>query len=399
MHPTSRILKTPTVTTAFLLMLFLLAGTAFAIDQPPQEPEQLRPWLVGHLVTDMEALGTFDGTTLAKVPGIVNALTDDQVALLAQYYFLTRSKTEQDAGIYSLQQQGYAEEQVNGAKAEVADLLTEMNDQTVACYDQFVSMPEPVQYLAQICYASVPGWCCHARCFVPDWYYDNGCYVGPCYNAAYAGIWGVPVYNAYYNHGSHFYGRYHNVANTVYASRSVNLAHRRADWFRHHGDWHQTLAHDRLLHRSATAGYRTPQPRIAAGAKNHIGKGTMAVHNPAARTGAKQHHPNANYKAVAQHQNPKARASYASAARSPKAQHKAGKAHANHVSAGRPKAQHKAAKPHTSAAHAHASRPAAHAAHPAAHAGHAKAHASHPAHAQPHPQPVAQAHSGHGKHK
>ena len=51
-----------------------------------------------------------------------------------------------------------------------------MNDQTVACYDQFAPMPQPVQYLAQICYASVPGWCCHARCFVPDWYYDNGCY-------------------------------------------------------------------------------------------------------------------------------------------------------------------------------------------------------------------------------
>ena len=125
MNPASLILKPLTrIATAVLLAVFLMAGTAFAIDQPPQEPEQQRAWLVGHLVTDMEALGTFDGNTLAKVPAIVNTLTDDHVALLAQYYFLTRSKTEQDASLYALQQQGDAEAQVSTAKAEIADLLT-----------------------------------------------------------------------------------------------------------------------------------------------------------------------------------------------------------------------------------------------------------------------------------
>ena len=137
------------------------------MDQPPQDSEQLRAWLVGHLVSDMQSLGVFDGNDYAKVPGIVDRLTDDQVALLAQYYFLIRSKTEQDAYLYALQQQGYSDEQVAEAKAPIADLLTALNDETVACYDQFVTMPQPVQYLAQICYASVPGWCCRARCFVP----------------------------------------------------------------------------------------------------------------------------------------------------------------------------------------------------------------------------------------
>ena len=80
-----------------------------------------------------------------------------------------------------------------------------MNDQIETCYAQFVPMSEPVQYLAQICYASVPGWCCHARCYVPEWYYDNGCFVGPCFNAAYSGSGRVPVCDAYYDHGSHFY--------------------------------------------------------------------------------------------------------------------------------------------------------------------------------------------------
>ena len=64
----------------------------------------------------------FDGTAIAKVPRIVSALTDDQVALLAQYYFLTRSKTEQDAYLYSLQQRGETDGQVDEAKAPVADL-------------------------------------------------------------------------------------------------------------------------------------------------------------------------------------------------------------------------------------------------------------------------------------
>ena len=142
---------------AFLLAVFLTTGGVLAVDQPPQEPEQQRAWLVGHLVTDMEALGTFGGKAFAKVPRIVNRLTDDQVALLAQYYFLTRSKTEQDAYLYALQQQGRTEDQVAEAKAAIAELLTAMNDEIVACYDQFITMPQPVQYLSQVCYSQRAG--------------------------------------------------------------------------------------------------------------------------------------------------------------------------------------------------------------------------------------------------
>jgi hypothetical protein len=352
-----------------LLVFFTAATTALAIDQPPQEPEQLRAWLVGHLVTDMEALGTFDTGTLAKVPGIVNALTDDQVALLSQYYFLTRSKTQQDASLYALQQQGRSDEQVNEAKAEIADLLTVMNDQAVACYDRFVPMPQPVQYVAQLVYASVPGWCCHARCFVPEWYYDNGCYVGPCFNAAYAGAWAVPVCNAYYDHGSRFYSTYHNVANAVHASRSINLAKRQADRFRHQGDWRSVMAHDRLLNRAHGGSYALPS-RIAANAPTR----DLAIRKPrpasVVHAGSKQPRPNVHVGNPTQVTRQQKTNSY------PPTLHPT-------------KAQHREAKPHTShapATHAPASRPAAHATHPtpAAHASHtrpaphAQAHASHP---------------------
>ena len=373
MNLASRIPKFPTITLAAFLAVFLMAGNAFAIDQPPQEPQQQRAWLVGHLVTDMEALGTFDGNALARVPAIVNALTDDQVALLAQYYYLTRSKTEQDAYLYALQQQGYTEEQVNAAKAQIADLLTVMNDQTVTCYDQFASMPEPVQYLGQVCYASVPGWCCNARCYVPDWYYDNGCYVGPCYNAAYAGAWSVPIYSAYYNHGSHFYTTYHNVANTVHSNRSTRMANRDANRLRNQGNWTNTLAHDRLLNRAST--------RFAANRPNHVANRRSAVRNAhafvnhagtnRARTG--------NRKAGVHNQASKSHANRASAVHPAKVQRQAAKAHMNHAAARHPAQIHrqaaKAHARHASASHARASRSTAHASHPRS-AAHARAHAS-----------------------
>ena len=123
MNPASQVPKSA-APAAFLLSVFLTAGSALAVDQPPQEPEQQRAWLTGHVIADMEALGTFGGKAFAKVPGIVNRLTDDQVALLAQYYFLTRSKTEQDAGLYAMQERGYTDEQVKEAKAPIAELLT-----------------------------------------------------------------------------------------------------------------------------------------------------------------------------------------------------------------------------------------------------------------------------------
>ena len=128
-------------------------------DQPPADSAQQREWLRVRILRDVQLAGTFDGDTIAKASRILQGLSDDQVALLCQYYLLTRSKTEQDAYLYSLQQQGQTDAQVNEAKAAVADLLTEMQDQGDACYSQIQTLGEPVQYLAQIEYASIPGWC------------------------------------------------------------------------------------------------------------------------------------------------------------------------------------------------------------------------------------------------
>ena len=184
-------------------------------DQPPADSGQQRGWLRDHLLADMQNLGTFNGDATAKVSSSITSLTDDQVALLCQNYFLARSKAEQDAYIYSLQQQGYSGEQLNAAKAGIADLLTEMQNQGDACYSQIQTMGEPVQYLAQIEYASIPGWCASTQCYVPDWYYDNGSFIGPYYNAGYCGVWAAPVCRAYYDHDSRFYKTYHRFGDRV----------------------------------------------------------------------------------------------------------------------------------------------------------------------------------------
>ena len=68
MNPASQVPKS-TVGAAFLLAVFLTAGSSLAVDQPPQEPEQQRAWLVGHVVTDMEALGTFGGNGVRQGAG------------------------------------------------------------------------------------------------------------------------------------------------------------------------------------------------------------------------------------------------------------------------------------------------------------------------------------------
>ncbi len=219
-------------------------------DQPPADTGQQRGWLRDHLLADMQNLGTFDGDATAKVSSSVTSLTDDQVALLCQNYFLTRSKAEQDAYIYSLQQQGYSGEQLKAAKAGVADLLTEMQNQGDACYSQIQTMGEPVQYLAQVAYASIPGWCASAQCYVPDWYYGNGSFIGPYYNAGYCGVWAAPVCRAYYDHGSRFYKTYHRFGDRFYQRHSAQLALRSAKYFHEH-DYRRSLAHDRLLSASS----------------------------------------------------------------------------------------------------------------------------------------------------
>ena len=254
-----------------------------ASDPPPADPGRQREWLQTHLLRDMHSLGTFDGNTTTKAWSSIKSLTDDQAGLLCQNYSLSRSKAEQDAYIYSLQQQGYSDEQLQAAKAGVADLLTEMEDQGNACCSQIQTVGGPAQYLAQIEYASVPGWCASEQCYVPDWYYDNGSYVGPYHDAGYCGEWAGPICHAYYDHESSFYKTYHRFDDKFYQRHSAQLALRSARYFHEH-DYHRALAHDRFLspsHRMREAGHHVaPLSRAAEHGKmgEHLAHAKGAEH-------------------------------------------------------------------------------------------------------------------------
>ncbi len=279
-----------------------------APDQPPADPPQQRGWLQTHLLSDVQNVGTFDSSAPTYVSSTIANLTDDQIALLCQYYLLTRSKAEQDASLYSLQQQGGTDEQVNAAKAQVGDLLTEMQNQGDACYGQIQTLGEPVQYLAQIEYASLPGWCASTHCYVPSWYYDNGSFVGPYFSSRYCSLYAPSVYAAYYNHESHFYQVYHSVDDRFYRAHSTQLALRSAKYFREH-DVHRMLAHDRLIGASSRLHQAALHDAHLSHASERSNRGSSAEH---ANVTARSEH--ANAAARSEHANVAARSEHTNAA-------------------------------------------------------------------------------------
>ena len=180
-----------------------LIGTALAVDPPPATAAQQRAWLVGHLVTDMQNVGSFSSADVARMTALVNGLTDDQAALLSQFYFLTRAKAEQDVALYDAGQTQTGDALAQ-ARAQVAGLLAQLQSQIQQTYAELAAANSGCQTLGQLTYASVPGWCADNQYAIPDTYYNGGCYVGPAYSAAYCGAYAAPVYRTFYNQGSRY---------------------------------------------------------------------------------------------------------------------------------------------------------------------------------------------------
>jgi hypothetical protein len=342
-----RMLAQITLKLAMVLVIAIgLTGTALAIDQPPETASQQRAWLLSHLVTDMQSVGTFQSGDIGQMVTLVNSLTDDQISLLTRFYYLTREKTEQDAQLYAVQQTD-TDEALAQAKAQVADLLTQLQNQIEQTYSELAASDPGCQTLCQIAYASVPGWCAYNQYAIPDWYYNNGCYVGPVYSANYCGAYAAPVYNTFYNRGSRY--NYWNSRNYLH-NNSARIGHYGTSRVRNSQQGFAVTAH----HNSPQVlKYNNPLPKVNHAFANH---NTPTFHNPASL--AKNH-----------------TGSHAQQARP-----------ANHP------------KPQT-LAHNHSKSAAAPKAHAQAHAA-PHPHAQHVTHAS-HPQHAAQAHasSGHGRHK
>ena len=333
-----RILTQVAVKVLVLVLLVLgLAGTTLAMDQPPATAPQQRAWLLSHLVTDMQSVGSFTSGDVAQMVSLVNTLSDDQVSLLARFYYLTREKTEQDAQLYAVQQTG-TPDALAQAQAQVASLLAQLQNQIQQTYAELAAVNLGCGTLCQVAYASVPGWCAYNQYAIPDGYYNNGCYVGPAYSAGYCGVYGPGVYNSFYNRGSRY-----------------NFWNSRA--YIHHNIAGIARVYGRPLGPVVTAHH------VAAPA---IGHANPRFHTPAA--------------VVRKH-------AVAPAVRH--VQHAV--AHSHPKPAAHPKAHVKAHVAHTKAHVAHAQ----HAVHHAAHVQHVAHHAAHAQHAAHH---AAHA-SGHGRHK
>ncbi len=138
-----------------LMVAFLLApgliGSARAVEQPPETAPQQRAWLLSHLVTDMQSVRTLQSNDIAQMVTLVNSLTDDQVNLLTRFYFLTREKTEQDAQLYAVQQTDTGDALAQ-AKAQVADLLTQLQNQIQQTYSELATINHGCETLCQVQY-------------------------------------------------------------------------------------------------------------------------------------------------------------------------------------------------------------------------------------------------------
>jgi hypothetical protein len=360
--PITSALRRLGIVAAFLLLFLAVGSTALAIDQPPETASQQRAWLLSHLVTDMQSVGSFTSDDIARTVTLVNSLTDDQVGLLARFYFLTREKTEQDAQLYAVQQTG-TEQALAEAKAQVAGLLAQLQNQIQQTYSELATVSPGCQTLCQVAYASVPGWCAYNQYAIPDWYYGNGCYVGPACSAGYCGLYAVPVYNAFYNRGS----RYNFWNRGTYVHNNLARIGRKT--------FYNPAVSGAVGPHPATRNGAVTVNRIVPPALKHKTASLAVNHAPAAvarQNSVKLHHP-------------------ATVAKTHAAACVASGKRANHV------------KSHTVAHHR-----AKAAAHPKAHRqAHAKSHPQHAAHVQhvaraaSHPGHAAGAHSssGHSRHR
>jgi len=117
---------------------------------------------------------------------LVNSLTDEQVVLLVRLYCLMREMAEQDAQLLAV---------------EPSETLVRLRRSTRRAYWELVAIGPGCRTLCEIAYATVPGWCALNRYIVPDWYYHDGCYVGPCRSARYGGAYSVRAYRAHFDSG------------------------------------------------------------------------------------------------------------------------------------------------------------------------------------------------------
>ena len=208
-------MKCMTVTVLCCLAIGRYAG---AMDKPPEAPENQRSWLRGGLLNDMTETekrmpGTFATREYARAKALANPsaspslkISDEDVDLLADYYYRTRARAEEDlqqfqrqlprAGQFpgqlpNPQQAGPTDEELKAAKADREGIS--------ALGGKLADKGDAVKSLSELIYASLPGFCLHQQQTLPASYFDFDQrnaklnFTGPVYDRTFAGCYAAPI--------------------------------------------------------------------------------------------------------------------------------------------------------------------------------------------------------------
>jgi hypothetical protein len=230
-----------------VLCCLVVGPYAVAIDKPPEMLRNQRFWLQRGLGIDMAETnkrmpGTFGMRDFARDNAIKNRsagpmykTSDSDVRVLANYYYHTRERAEEDLRQFERQlsilyasanmgqfqgqfpnpqQAGPTDKELEAAKADREAIST--------LGGSLADKGDAVKCFGELIYASLPGFCLREKQMLPASYFDldqvsgRMQYVGPAYNAAYAGVYVTPI--------------------DTYLSTA---AARQASWLRNVSWWHQ----------------------------------------------------------------------------------------------------------------------------------------------------------------
>jgi hypothetical protein len=230
-----------------VLCCLVVGPYAVAIDKPPETPRNQRSWLQRGLGSDMAETnkgmpGTFGARDFAHDNAIKNRsagpmykTNDSDVRVLADYYYRTRVRAEDDLrqferqlfALYASanvaqfqgqfpnpQQASPTDKELEAAKADCETIS--------ALGGSLADKGGAVKSLGELIYASLPGFCLREKQMLPASYFDQDQasgklqYVGPVNNAVYAGAYVTPI----------------DACLTTAAARQAN-------WLRNVSVWHQ----------------------------------------------------------------------------------------------------------------------------------------------------------------
>ena len=195
-----------------ILCCLAIGPYAAAVDKPPEDPKNQRSWLGNRLLSDMSQTDenmpeTFATRDYGRVKAITNRsaspkfkISDDDVALLADYYYHTRARAADDLRQFQQQLVRLVQSQGQLPQPQLADTTDEETKtaradrkEISALGGKLADRADAVKSLSELIYASLPGFCLHETQMLPASYFapdpTNGglSYVGPVNNTVYAG--------------------------------------------------------------------------------------------------------------------------------------------------------------------------------------------------------------------